>query len=954
MSTSGLSQTYQPNTLDGLNVLDADQLYLDGQLVNLSDYVPYTGATQTVNLGGQNIKTTHAPVDGADLVNLTTLQNAVTFIDTSVANSFLNKIVTTDQTVAGKVTYNKELVVADEKPANLASKVVVGPTYPNITISSASVFVSQNFGTITNSSGVYQSTTNVSGGQPILIAFPITANKTYRFTMEVLVEDPTYTWYVGFLQSTDNINPVTGGVLPFTLLPANTSTFQAVDVSFTAVTTGNIIITVESDEPPPPTTNQAFKWKNLRVYEQGVALSNITTPSLTPDRVAVIDENNRLVSSGINVTKLGYLDNVSSDIQTQLNGKLANTNGQAFGTFDFTSTVPILFSGFNGSRALVTNASKQLAESSVTNTELGYVSGVTSGIQGQLNGKLSLTGGTLTGALTVNGNITLGNRLLGTPDNTPSGNFWMGLNGSGTEVQRLALAFTGNMTTGEVTDVLIAKPLSMGANKVTSTYVPANSEDLTNKTYVDGAISSAGALYVLKSGDTMTGNLGIGTSPDSTLHLYDTSTPLITMSINTVDYSYISAYTDLFFGANVKVGGTGIKNGNRGTASIKLVPEAYDGGYMIFSTSDVEGDAPTERMRIDKDGHVGIGTATPSAPLHITASGGGNPSSNGIYVLNPTNSASQDAIVSIRVAGSSGGDAFTSYDIAGEAGWATGVRNTDNAYVINQGWDNIRNQERFVINSSGNVGIGRSPSYKLDVSGDTRTSGSFILNNIGDCRFYNGSADAYNPTSTANNLIIKSWWGIGYESYDGGVRIAMDTRSGNGYYGGTLTMNNIYQSSNPLTSQSPYNNTSARLMFRETDGYVRHGDCSTWTYRNNSVAWTGSLIMNNALYRVSALSTIIFTIQASWWATSVGNKDFIIELWSGIVQPFVGTLRVYTSVRKYFNITANHETITIPITYTASELGATTGWYSFYIYAGGGGITSDSNDTVWWSAQILG
>ena len=44
---------------------------------------------------------------------------------------------------------------------------------------------------------------------------------------------------------------------------------------------------------------------------------------------------------------------------------------------------------FIGSKALVTDANGDIAESSVTSTELGYLSGATSAIQSQLNGKVS-------------------------------------------------------------------------------------------------------------------------------------------------------------------------------------------------------------------------------------------------------------------------------------------------------------------------------------------------------------------------------------------------------------------------------------------------------------------------------------------------------------------------------------------------------------------------------------
>jgi hypothetical protein len=106
----------------------------------------------------------------------------------------------------------------------------------------------------------------------------------------------------------------------------------------------------------------------------------------------------------------------------------------------------------NPSQVLVTNASRQLVASGIGVTKLGYLDNVTSDIQTQLNGKLNLTGGTLSG------------------------------------------------------------PLDLGSNKITTTYTPVNPADLTNKSYVDAAVSGGGSAYVRKIGDTMTGNLTMGSN----------------------------------------------------------------------------------------------------------------------------------------------------------------------------------------------------------------------------------------------------------------------------------------------------------------------------------------------------------------------------------------------------------------------------------------------------------
>lgn len=61
----------------------------------------------------------------------------------------------------------------------------------------------------------------------------------------------------------------------------------------------------------------------------------------------------------------------------------------------------IVSSDLTVDRALISNGSGKVAVSSVTSTELGYLSGVTSAIQTQINGKVSTSGDTMTGALSM-------------------------------------------------------------------------------------------------------------------------------------------------------------------------------------------------------------------------------------------------------------------------------------------------------------------------------------------------------------------------------------------------------------------------------------------------------------------------------------------------------------------------------------------------------------------------
>lgn len=99
-------------------------------------------------------------------------------------------------------------------------------------------------------------------------------------------------------------------------------------------------------------------------------------------------------------TEISYLDGVTSAIQTQLNGKQATITGGA---------TSIVSSDLTVSRALVSDASGKVAVSTVTSTELGYVSGVTSAIQTQLGTKAPLASPTFTGTVTLPSTTSIGN-----------------------------------------------------------------------------------------------------------------------------------------------------------------------------------------------------------------------------------------------------------------------------------------------------------------------------------------------------------------------------------------------------------------------------------------------------------------------------------------------------------------------------------------------------------------
>ena len=120
------------------------------------------------------------------------------------------------------------------------------------------------------------------------------------------------------------------------------------------------------------------------IYVAALSKTNDSIPELVITNVKVA------AAAAIDATKIGgglvsnsefaFLDGVTSAIQTQITAKQDTITGAA---------TTVVTSDLTVSRAAISNSSGKIAVSSVTDTELGYVSGVTSAIQTQIGTKLT-------------------------------------------------------------------------------------------------------------------------------------------------------------------------------------------------------------------------------------------------------------------------------------------------------------------------------------------------------------------------------------------------------------------------------------------------------------------------------------------------------------------------------------------------------------------------------------
>ncbi len=257
----------------------------------------------------------------------------------------------------------------------------------------------------------------------------------------------------------------------------------------------------------------------------------------------------------------------------------------------------------------------------------------------------------------------------------------------------------------------------------------------------------------------------------SSLQVVNTSTAIIALGRND---SSISAGNDLgairFYG----------NDGGSYQQCAEIVAEA-DGDHanndkptrLVFSTTADGASSPTERMRIDSSGKVGIGTTSPEDPLHIK-------SNSGAIRLENTVVSNNDSIISYDNA-----TLLFQCDVNNVRGDSTILFKSDD-------------QDRLTIDGNGDVGIGTtSPQGELhlharDTNGFLRitntttgsTSGDGALfqmngnnlniNNLesGNFVFHTADSEAMRIDSSQRLLLGLTSNGGGKLQVNGGIRVA--------------------------------------------------------------------------------------------------------------------------------------------------------------------------------------
>jgi hypothetical protein len=217
--------------------------------------------------------------------------------------------------------------------------------------------------------------------------------------------------------------------------------------------------------------------------------STIDTESLTADRAVISNGSQKIAVSDVTSTELGYLDGVTSAVQTQIDSKQATITGGA-------ST--IASSNLTASRALQSNGSGKVEVSDVTTTELGYLDGVSSAIQTQLDAKQ-----------------TSDAQLTDIAGLTPTdSNFIVG-DGSNFVTESGATART-SLGLGSIA-TQAANNVSISGGAVTGLGSPSANSDAATKDYVDQAVAGLRTRTIAECATTANVNLTNGLEAGDTI-----------------------------------------------------------------------------------------------------------------------------------------------------------------------------------------------------------------------------------------------------------------------------------------------------------------------------------------------------------------------------------------------------------------------------------------------------
>ena len=344
---------------------------------------------------------------------------------------------------------------------------------------------------------------------------------------------------------------------------------------------------------------------------------------------AAIDWTKIAPSATVSTTELGYLDGVTSAIQTQIDSKLATATASS-------TYAPLASPALTGVPTAPTAAANtnttQIATTAYVQTEitdliaaapgaldtldelaaaLGDDASFATTVTNSLAGKLALTGGTMSGAIAMGTNKITG---LGTPTTS-------------TDAATKAYADTMLPLAGGTMSGAIA----MGTNKITGVGDPTNAQDVVTKYYLDNVVLApsnlTGPITSVGSATSIASQTGTGTK-----FVVDTSPTLVTPNIGVATATSVNGTTiptsktlvatdSTTYVVPSQAGNSGKFLTTDGTTSSWGTVTSYS-APTLGSTSITSGATVTTIAGLTLTAPTLTGTVTASGDINLSAAGG--------------------------------------------------------------------------------------------------------------------------------------------------------------------------------------------------------------------------------------------------------------------------------------------------------------------------------------------
>jgi hypothetical protein len=388
------------------------------------------------------------------------------------------------------------------------------------------------------------------------------------------------------------------------------------------------------------------------------------------------------------------------------------------------------------------------------------------------------------------------------------------------------------------------------------------------------AVAGTTTITLPAATDTLVGKATTDTLTNKTLTGAVMNGTLGATTPSTVAATTISASSTATFAA-----------GAVGTPSITTTGDTNTGIFFPAADTIAFSEGGAEAMRIDSSGNVGIGTSSPSTYGKLAVYGvnaGGDVSAN---IINFATSAS--TTTSLILSDTSGDLVKLVGDNAGSTSSLRAVnRNTQLSF-----WTGATGgAERMRIDSSGNVGIGRTPDQRLQIAQPTNVEFDMFVGSTRTLSLYADATQTQIGTPNAIPMIFKTSDAERMRIDSSGNLLVGTTSANVGFTTGSksLCFNSDYGGSYPVAINHSVSGNGYFLGFGRGGsqcGYI-------WTNASNSTQYVTSsdyrlkeniVPMTGALAKVSALKPVTYT----WKEDGTSSQGFIAHELQEIVPEAV-------------------------------------------------------------------